>query len=183
VSNTGGENEPSYGEGATDDQTDAVAKLDQEMLPDDDGGAADTNPDKPTPLPNRQPENLQKELDDAERAGVTPTTVSLDSKDFNELADKSVQSGDTVKWAVTTDNELVVAPEHADDGTEIKHPVLTDGGDVLAAGEARFDRDGDGGLVVDLNDHSGHYQPPGDRLALGTKAFEDRGIRVVEDET
>lgn len=63
------------------------------------------------------PEDLAKELADAERVGVKPLRVG------DEGFDAAINNG-TIKWAVTEGNELVIIPKHAG-GIELKHPVLT----------------------------------------------------------
>lgn len=105
----------------------------------------------------------------ADRLGVSvsrPGTAGFDS---------AVSSG-TVKWAVLEDGELVVMPKFAD-GVEILHPVLSRGAPVRAAGEADIAGSSESGYFgLDINNHSGHFQPSAGSLQVGRDAFAGAGI-------
>ena len=75
---------------------------------------------------------------------------------------------------------LVAAPRQQR-GEHISHPVLANGGTVLAAGEFQTDFDGSAIVVSELDNMSGHYQPSSATLALARTAFEAAGINVRPD--
>ncbi|WP_326688583.1 DUF6531 domain-containing protein [Streptomyces sp. NBC_01795] len=120
------------------------------------------------PYENQMPEDLAKELADAERVGVKPLRVG------DEGFDAAINNG-TIKWAVTEGNELVIIPKHAG-GIELKHPVLTGGKPVLTAGEAEIAGGGGKYFGLELNNNSGHFKPSLESLETGRKAFERAGI-------
>lgn len=125
----------------------------------------------PCPFPNRMPEELAGELADAERLGVKPVRVG--DTGFDDV----INSG-TVKWAVTEEGELVFIPKHVQ-GTELKHPVLTNGAPVLAAGEAEIAGSGGNYFGMSINRQSGHYWPSQESLEIGKDAFERAGIPLL----
>ncbi|WP_245641254.1 hypothetical protein [Streptomyces megasporus] len=118
------------------------------------------------------PEDLAQELADAERLGVKPLRVGDDG------FDAAVNSG-TVKWAVDEQGNLFVIPKYVD-GVELKHPVLTGGRPVLAAGEAEIAGSRGSYFGMDINYNSGHYKPSMESLETGRKAFERAGISFLE---
>ncbi|WP_433571641.1 putative T7SS-secreted protein [Streptomyces sp. CA-251247] len=120
---------------------------------------------------NRMPEHLDRELADAERLGVKPMRVG------DEGFDDVINEG-TVKWAVTKDGELLFIPKHVQ-GTELKHPVLTNGAPVRAAGEAEIAGGGGSYFGMEVNRQSGHYWPSEESLDIGKEAFERAGITVL----
>ncbi|MEU4732166.1 putative T7SS-secreted protein [Streptomyces sp. NPDC023588] len=120
---------------------------------------------------NRQPDELADELADAERLGVKPIRVG------DEGFDDIINSG-TVKWAVTEEGELVFIPKHVQ-GTELKHPVLTNGAPVRAAGEAEIAGSGGNYFGMEINNQSGHYWPSQESLDIGKEAFERAGIPIL----
>ncbi|MER6612810.1 putative T7SS-secreted protein [Streptomyces xantholiticus] len=120
---------------------------------------------------NRMPGELAGELADAERLGVKPMRVG------DEGFDDVINSG-TVKWAVTEEGELVFIPKHVQ-GTELKHPVLTNGAPVRAAGEAEIAGSGGNYFGMDINNQSGHYWPSQESLDIGKEAFDRAGIPIL----
>ncbi|MFE5208722.1 hypothetical protein [Streptomyces sp. NPDC056600] len=80
------------------------------------------------PYKNQLPDGLERELAQAEALGVRPLRVG------DAGFDEAVNSG-TLKRVVDENGELLVMPKTVD-GIELKHPVLTRGGDVHAPGEA-----------------------------------------------
>ncbi|MFF8275430.1 putative T7SS-secreted protein [Streptomyces lateritius] len=120
---------------------------------------------------NRMPDELEGELADAERLGVKPIRVG------DEGFDDVINSG-TVKWAVTQEGELVFIPKHIQ-GTELKHPVLTNGAPVRAAGEAEIAGGGGNYFGMEINNQSGHYWPSQESLEIGKEAFERAGIPIL----
>ncbi|MER6316598.1 putative T7SS-secreted protein [Streptomyces sp. NPDC001581] len=126
----------------------------------------------PCPLfDNRIPDQLADELADAERLGVKPIRAGDDG--FDDM----INSG-TVKWAVTEQGELVFIPKHVQ-GTELKHPVLTNGAPVRAAGEAEIAGSGGNYFGMEINNQSGHYWPSQESLDIGKEAFERAGIPIL----
>lgn len=63
-----------------------------------------------------------------------------------------------IKWAVLLDGSLAVIPNFKN-GTEIYHPVLSNGDNVLAVGEAEIVGSGGTYFGTLLNNHSGHFEP------------------------
>ncbi|MEU6760877.1 DUF6531 domain-containing protein [Streptomyces sp. NPDC046853] len=122
-----------------------------------------------SPYPNQMPESLDAELADAARAGVRP--VRPGDPDFDTI----INSGQ-IKWAVNLDGELVVMPRNVPGVDELKHPVLTGGDDVLAAGHADVAGSQGGYFGVALDNDSGHYLPSNASLQVGRDAFERAGI-------
>ncbi|GGX19887.1 type IV secretion protein Rhs [Streptomyces malachitofuscus] len=121
---------------------------------------------------NQMPEELERELDEADRLGVRPLRVG------DSGFDEAINSG-TIKWVVDQNGDLLVMPKTLP-GVELKHPVLTRGGPVQTAGEAEI-AGADGsyiGLVI--NNNSGHYKPSQDSLQVGREAFERAGIVFLE---
>ncbi|QKW08518.1 RHS domain-containing protein [Streptomyces sp. NA04227] len=117
---------------------------------------------------NQMPEELDRELADAERLGVKPLRVG--DNGFDEV----INSG-TIKWAVSTNGELLVIPKFAD-GVELKHPVLTNGAPVQAAGEADIAGGNGSYWGMEINNNSGHYRPSQESLRIGREAFERAGV-------
>jgi RHS repeat-associated protein len=124
----------------------------------------------PCKFENQMPDELAGELADAERLGVKPLRVGDDG--FDEV----INSG-TVKWAVTMDGDLVIIPKHVG-GVELKHPVLTNGDPVRAAGEAEIAGGNGSYFGMEVNNKSGHYKPSLESLEVGKEAFERAGIQV-----
>ncbi|PJE96542.1 type IV secretion protein Rhs [Streptomyces carminius] len=131
-----------------------------------------TDPLGLAPYPNQMPEELAQELADAERLGVRPLRVG------DEGFDAAVNSG-TIKWAVDEQGRLFVIPKYAN-GVELKHPVLTGGRPVLAAGEAEIAGSDGSYFGMEINNMSGHYKPSMESLQVGREAFERAGISFLE---
>lgn len=80
-----------------------------------------------------------------------------------------------VKWAVLREGDLVVQPKFVD-GREISHAVLSQGAPVRAAGEAEIAGNSLYYFGMDINNHSGHFQPSAESVQVGRHAFEQAGI-------
>jgi len=81
----------------------------------------------------------------------------------------------TIKWVVTQAGELYVIQKFIA-GEEIPHTILTNGQPALAAGEAIV-AGADGEFIgLEINRHSGHYQPGPESLDMGIRAFAEWGI-------
>ncbi|MDX2562516.1 DUF6531 domain-containing protein [Streptomyces sp. TX20-6-3] len=120
---------------------------------------------------NQMPEELERELADAERLGVKPMRVG--DPGFDDV----INSG-TVKWAVTEEGELVFIPKNVQ-GIELKHPVLTNGAPVRAAGEAEIAGGSGNYFGMEINNQSGHYWPSQESLEIGKEAFDRAGIPIL----
>ncbi|MFB8442512.1 putative T7SS-secreted protein [Streptomyces niveus] len=121
---------------------------------------------------NQLPEELERELADAERLSVKPLKVG------DSGFDEAINSG-TIKWAVDQNGDLRVIPKHVN-GTELKHPVLTRGGPVQAAGEAEIAGGSGSYFGMEINNSSGHFRPSLESLQTGKDAFERAGIIFLE---
>jgi len=117
---------------------------------------------------NALTDRLQEELALAADLGVAPLRVGDPGFD-------QVIIGGTIKWAVTVEGELLIVPKYVK-GEELAHAVLTNGGPVLAAGEAEIAITDGQYVVIEINNYSGHYHPDRASLRLGEQAFEVRGI-------
>ncbi len=117
---------------------------------------------------NRMPERLARELATAERLGVPVTTPGTPAFD-------SAISAGTVKWAVLREGTLVVQPKDFG-GQEIAHSVLSRGAPVRAAGEADIAGTSPNYFGLEINNHSGHFQPSDESLEVGRDAFRRAGI-------
>ncbi|GAB3925329.1 RHS repeat-associated core domain-containing protein [Kribbella albertanoniae] len=118
--------------------------------------------------PNKMRGTLEQELALADKLGVTPAGPG--SAGF----DSAINSG-TVKWAVRKDGNLVVIPKFVD-GKEISHAALTRGDAVRAAGEADIAGSNGGYFGLEINNHSGHFEPPSESLQVGRDAFASAGV-------
>jgi hypothetical protein len=58
----------------------------------------------------------------------------------------------------------------------LKHPVLTNGAPVRAAGEAEIAGADGSYFGMEVNNNSGHYEPSLESLEVGKEAFERAGI-------
>lgn len=117
---------------------------------------------------NQLPERLKGELDLALTLGVKPLKI-------REPGFDAVVNEGTIKWAVTTDGELVIIP-YIVGSMEISHTVLTAGKPVLAVGEAEIAGCEGQYFMISISNRSGHYQPSADSLNIGMEAFRERGI-------
>ncbi|MCP2362868.1 RHS repeat-associated protein [Nonomuraea thailandensis] len=120
------------------------------------------------PVPNRYPERLAGEKQAAAEAGVAPITAG--TPEFGQ----AVKDGGFFLYSVEADDTLRIMTMAGD----IKHPVMTDGRPVLAAGQVRFQY----GSVTYIDNKTGHYTPERsfseDFLQAGVRAFENAGIFV-----
>jgi RHS repeat-associated protein len=127
------------------------------------------NTDGCEPFPNTMSGTLDQELATAQRLGVAPAVAG--SAGF-----ESALSSGTIKWAVLQDGSLVVIPKFAN-GVEISHSVLSGGASVRAAGEAEVAGSAKAGYFgLDINYHSGHFQPSSGSLQIGIDAFAAAGV-------
>ncbi len=62
------------------------------------------------------------------------------------------------------------------DGIEIAHTILTNGGPVVAAGEADIAVYGNECIGIEITNYSGHYLPDSSSLEIGKQAFKVFGI-------
>jgi hypothetical protein len=121
---------------------------------------------------NRFPQDLPDELALARWHGIVPLRPS--DPGFAELV-----TADTVKWVLTIDGELLFIPEKVG-GDELAHPVMTNGGPVLAAGEADIVDLGGGEYgLLRFTGKSGHYQPDPQSVRVARRVFEAVGIRTL----
>ncbi|MFJ5644459.1 hypothetical protein [Streptomyces sp. NPDC093223] len=128
---------------------------------------------QPRLFPNQydDPEFLDRELADAEAAGVAPIDVGT------RAFDEAVSGGGQYLWAVGADGKLRILVEAS---RKIKHSVLFRGGPVRGAGDVIIEN----GEVSMINDQSGHYYPlldldvPESYLQSGVDAFRNAGVRV-----
>ena len=65
-------------------------------------------------------------------------------------------------------------------GQEISHTVITNGEPVLAAGEADITGFDSYYYLLNINNHSGHYQPSLSSLEIGKEAFKASGINIPD---
>ena len=117
---------------------------------------------------NTLAKDLPEELATAKNLGVKPMHV-------NDLYFEKVANEDIIKWVVTESGELLVAP-HTVRETEIAHAILTNGGPVVAAGEANIAVYGDERVGIEITNYSGHYLPDSRSLEIGKQAFKAFGI-------
>lgn len=117
---------------------------------------------------NLLPDRLKAELRLADRLGIKPLKVT------ETRFDDTINEG-TIKWAVTTENELLVIPKFVG-SEEISHTVLTRGQPVLAAGEAEIVGSDGEYYFLEINNYSGHFQPTSDSLQIAIEAFRQQGI-------
>lgn len=119
--------------------------------------------------PNKYPRDYAGELEVAERLGVKVTTPG--TAEFDRII-----NGGKIKWAVLADGRLVVMPKWVA-GEEIKHPVLSGGDPVRAAGEAEIA--GSDGVYygLEIDGQSGHFFEEGwDAKEIGEDFFAAAGI-------
>jgi hypothetical protein len=107
-------------------------------------------------------------MTDAARVGAKP--LRFGDPEFDE----AVNSG-TIKYVVAVSGEVIITP-HTVQGVEISHAVLSNGQDVLAAGEAEIAVAGGQYVGIDLNYRSGHFWPTAESLQAAREAFARIGI-------
>jgi hypothetical protein len=112
---------------------------------------------------NQLPERLAGELADAAKVGVKP--IRFGDPAFNEAV-----NGGTIKYIVTESGEVLITP-HTVTGVEISHAVLSNGQNVVAAGEAEIAAAGSKYVGIDLNYQSGHFMPTAKSLQAAREAF------------
>jgi hypothetical protein len=100
--------------------------------------------------------------------------MHVNDPDFEKVANE-----DTIKWVVTESGELLVAPHNVGE-IEIAHAILTNGGPVVAAGEANISVCGNERVGTDISNRSGHYLPDSHSLEIGEQAFKAFGITFYE---
>jgi hypothetical protein len=122
---------------------------------------------------NQLPHELAHDLATARRAKVVPKLL-LSHADLDAVFEEIVSAG-TIKWVVNAQNQLVIIPKTAA-GLEIKHPVMTRGAAVLAAGRAEICGTAAQFLGLEINSWSDHFRPSSSSLALGRAAFASLGI-------
>lgn len=126
--------------------------------------------------------NYANEAAAAARHGVGPAAVG------GPGARAAMRTG-SVKWVVTLDGELMIAPSIHKGFFEIKHSVLAGkhpdpargdvGNDVLAAGRAYFGRNWRSWWRIrgrDIDNWTGHYEASDPSLRTGVEAFDRHGI-------
>ena len=122
---------------------------------------------------NLLPAQLADELVEAASLGVTSFKVG------NAQFSAAVDSGELIKWVITQEGELLMVPKYVD-GVEISHAVINQGKPVVAAGEAMIAGDtANGFYLLQISNHSGHYQPNFLSIKLGKAAFELEGVNVL----
>lgn len=121
---------------------------------------------------NQLSDRLSEELATTRKLNVRPLRVS------DRQFETTVNAG-TVKWAVTEQRELFIVTKYVQ-GQEISHTVLTNGEPVLAAGEADITGFDDYYYLLNINNHSGHYQPSLSSLEIGKEAFKANGINIAD---
>lgn len=118
---------------------------------------------------NLMPEKLAQELAEAEAAGATVCRVG------DAAFDQMLASGGKIKWVVTPEGDLLFVQKQIGK-VEIKHPVMTAGQDVAAAGEVIIEKTERGYASSLLDNNSGHYLPDDESLELAKRVFEIYGI-------
>ncbi len=119
---------------------------------------------------NQLSEFLQEELATARKFKIKPISI-VNTKDFDAIINEG-----TVKWAITTEGELVFIPKNV--GTyELKHSVLTSGKPVVAAGEAEIAGTAGEYYVLEINNQSGHFKSSEESLNYAKKVFDLNGLK------
>lgn len=138
-------------------------------------GIACASPTAQQDYPNLLPRDLQNELNLAKRLKVKPKFIRS-KKDLDQEFEQmlNTETGKII-WAVLLNGDLVVLPKQIN-GLEIRHTILTNGANVLSAGEANIA--GVSGVFIgtEINNLSGHYQPDIASLIHGRNAFAKFGI-------
>jgi hypothetical protein len=127
-------------------------------------------------FPNLRPWKLAEELAIAAKFKVKPMRIG--EAGFDKVIFKEGEG--TIKWAVTTEGELLVIP-HTVRGQEISHAVITEGRAVVAAGEAQMVEHGGEYMVFSLTNRSGHFEPSAESLDIGKLAFGNNGVQLLGD--
>jgi Pretoxin HINT domain len=119
---------------------------------------------------NKLPGRLADEMATAEAAGVRPIEPGT------AAFDKVINSGESVKFAVSENGALRVVPHSVDGVGEISHAIINGGAPVIAAGEAQIAGASGGYFGLTINNWSGHYMPSTESLATAIKAFKKYDI-------
>lgn len=119
------------------------------------------------PTENSKPDELPVELMEADFHGVSPS--------YGSDVPAAVAGGGPFLWALLTDGSLGIAAALPG----IKHPVITRGAPVLAAGQIRFSN----GRVASFDSQTGHYTPCSTECDLrykwtGSDAFRAIGVNI-----
>ena len=122
---------------------------------------------------NRFGEQLATELAVARSLGVK--AVHADDAAFFAVA-----NGGRVNWVVTERGELLFVPQWTE-GEAIAHTVMTQGGPVVAAGDALIAVYGDEAICTQITERSGQYQPDERSLEIGVQAFKTFGITFLSE--
>lgn len=122
---------------------------------------------------NHFPDELERETQDAWRAGAVP--VECPSSEFDKLATQ----GERMIYVFTRGK--ILASLRRVRGEHITHAVLALGRPVEAAGEFELMVAEHVSVVTALNNLSGHYRPHANSLDVAVEAFEERGLRVSAD--
>ena len=122
----------------------------------------------PASFSNQLPDRLNAELRLGDRLGIKPLQVAETG------FDDTINQG-TIKWAVTTENQLLVIPKFVG-SQEIPHTILTRGQPVLVAGEAEIVGSNGEYLLLEISNYSGHFLPSPDSLTIGMEAFRQQNI-------
>jgi hypothetical protein len=138
-------------------------------------GIACPSPTSQQGYPNLVPHELQTELEIARKLKVKPKFIKS-LKDLDQEFERmlNTETGKII-WAVLLNGDLVVLPKQVN-GVELRHTVLSNGANVLSAGEANIA--GVNGIFIgtEINNVSGHYQPDIASLIHGKNAFAKVGI-------
>jgi hypothetical protein len=118
---------------------------------------------------NQSPATLNDEIRSADELGVRP--IKVGESGFDDIINEG-----TVKWAVTTNLELLIVPKFLDVNNEIYHTIITRGQPVLAAGEAEIVGSNGLYILLTISNHSGHFRPNSESLELGITAFRQQGV-------
>ncbi len=122
---------------------------------------------------NQFPQRLSNELEFAKQQNIQRLKVG------DAGFDETVNQG-TVKWAVTENGELFIIPKYSG-SQEIAYTVLTLGQPTLSAGEAEIISNNGQYTLLEINNHSGHYQPDTASLQIGCHAFGENGIKLITE--
>ncbi len=126
---------------------------------------------------NGEPWKLESELKLGEALGIEPMEIT--DPRFKDMAR---EAGGRLKWAHTTDNRVLWMPHTVDASgaqLEVPHTVLTGGENVLSAGEARVAVRPSNTVVVQMDNHSGHYEPSNESLDRAAARVEEYGVNVL----
>lgn len=122
----------------------------------------------PASLSNQLPDRLNAELRLGDRLGIKP--LQVEETGFDDIINQG-----TIKWVVTTKNQLLVIPKFVG-SQEIPHTILTRGQPVLAAGEAEIVGSNGEYYLLEISNYSGHFLPSSDSLETGKEAFRQQNI-------